>query len=343
MRGADGSVETVAERLSQTLTDAFLVMHDGVLVLEWYADSVAREAPHAVMSVTKSVVGCLAGVLVAQKRLEPDQPVVRWVPEVATSGYAAVTVRDLLDMRTGSDYRESHDDIDGELAQLGRCLGAEHSEGLRDLVLGSPRVGVHDGPFCYRSLDTELLGWVLERAARRPLLELVGDTILRPLGVEFDASMALDALGTANASGGLGLTARDAARFGQMLLDGGAVGRRQVVPTQWIKDTRIGSGDSVEAFARRMTAGLPGEIPSPGSAMYRNQFWVPEQGGHKVLALGIYGQYVQVDGDARTVTVKLSSWSSPQDPQRFTDGLACAEAITDHLGGVAGPAISLYS
>ncbi len=65
MRGADGSVATVAERLAQTLTDAFLVMHDGVLVLEWYADALGREVPHAVMSVTKSVVGCVAGVLVA--------------------------------------------------------------------------------------------------------------------------------------------------------------------------------------------------------------------------------------------------------------------------------------
>ncbi len=77
--------------------------------------------------------------------------------------------------------------------------------------------------------------------------------------------------------------------------------------------------------------------------MYRNQFWVPEQGGHKFLALGIYGQYVHVDGDAGTVVVKLSSWKSPQDPQRFTDGLACAEAITDHLGGDSAPDISLYS
>ncbi len=101
-----------------------------------------------------------------------------------------MTVRDLFDMRTGSDYRESHDDPDGEVAQLGRCLGAEQPMGLRDLVLGSPRVGVHHGPFCYRSLDTELLGWVLERAARKPLLELVAETILRPLGAEFDASMA---------------------------------------------------------------------------------------------------------------------------------------------------------
>ncbi len=263
VRGADGSLETVAERLAQTLTDAFLVMHDGVLVLEWYADSITREVPHAVMSVTKSVVGCVAGVLVARGRLEPDQPVARWVPEVATTGYAAVTIRDLLDMRTGSDYRESHDDVDGEVAQLGRCLSTEHPMGLRDLVLGSPRIGVHNGPFCYRSLDTELLGWVLERAARKPMLELVEQTILTPLGAEFDASMALDAQGTANASGGLGLTARDAARFAQMLLDGGAVGRRQVVPTEWIKDIRIGAGDSVEAFSHRVTAGLAAEVPSP--------------------------------------------------------------------------------
>jgi CubicO group peptidase (beta-lactamase class C family) len=343
VRGVDGSSKTVVERLVETLTDAFLVLHDGVLVLEWYADSVVRETPHAVMSVTKSVVGCVAGVLVARGRLEPDQPVTRWVPEVATTGYAGVTIRDLLDMRTGRDYRESHEDVDGEVAQLGRCLTSEHSQGLHDLVLGSSRIGVHDGPFCYRSLDTELLGWVLERVARKPLPELVEQTILTPLGVEFDATLALDAQGTASASGGLGLTARDAARFAQMLLDGGAVGRRQVVPTEWIKDIRIGAGDSVDAFSQRVAAGLAAEVPSPPSAMYRNQFWVSEQGGHKFLALGVYGQYIHVDGDAGTAVVKLSSWTSPQDPERFTDGLACAEAVADHLGGSSTPRISLYS
>lgn len=344
MPGVDGSMETVAERLVQTLTDAFLVMHEGALVLEWYAGSITREAQHAVMSVTKSVVGCVAGVLVGQGRLEPDQPVAQWVPEVAATGYSAVTVRDLLDMRTGNDYRESYDDVDGEVARLARCFAAaEHPGGLRDLVLGSPRIGMHNGPFCYRSLDTELLGWVLERAADKTMPELVGDTILTPLGAEFDASIALDAQGTASASGGLGLTGRDVARFGQMLLDGGAVDHRQVVPTEWIKDIRIGAGDSVEAFTRRVIAGLAADAPSPPSAMYRNQFWVPEQGGHKFLALGIYGQYVQVDGDAQTVVVKLSSWRSPQDLQRFTDGLACAEAVADHLRGDPAPGISLYS
>ena len=343
VRGGDGSLETVSERLSQTLTDAFLVIHDGVLVLEWYADPITREVPHAVMSVTKSVVGCVAGVLVGRGRLEPDQPVARCVPEVATTGYAAVTIRDLLDMRTGTDYRESHDDVDGELAQLGLCLSTDHPMGLHDLVLGSPRIGVHNGPFCYRSLDTELLGWVLERAAHKPIPELVEQTILTPMGAEFDASMALDPQGTASASGGLGLTARDTARFAQMLLDGGAVGRRQVVPTEWIKDIRIGGSDSVEAFTHGVTAGHAEEVPSPRSAMYRNQFWVPEQGGHKFLALGIYGQYVYVDGDAGTVVVKLSSWKGPQDPQRFTDGLACAEAITDELGGNSARDISLFS
>ena len=77
--------------------------------------------------------------------------------------------------------------------------------------------------------------------------------------------------------------------------------------------------------------------------MYRNQFWVPEQGGHTFLALGIHGQLVYVNGDNGTVAVKLSSWETPQDPQRFTDGLACAETIAGHLGGDSAPDISLYS
>ena len=343
VRGADGSVRSVGEHLTRTRTDAFLVMHDGVLVLEWYAAPRTREAPLALMSVTKSVIGCLAGVLVSRGRVDPDCPAAHWVPEIATTGYAGVTVRDLLDMRAGTDYRESHEDPDGEVVQLGRCLTGERSEGIHDLLTSSTRIATHGGPFCYRSLDTELLGWVVERASRKPIAQLVEEWILAPLGAERDGSMAVDARGVASAAGGLALTGRDVARFGQMLLDGGAAGRHQVVPPEWVKDIRVGADDSIEAFRRRVVEGSAADVPGPASAMYRNQFWVPEKGGRAFLALGIYGQYVRVDGDSGTVVVKLSSWTRPQDPERFTDGLACAEACADHLGGHSIPYISLYS
>ena len=338
-----GTVGTLESQLAATSTDAFVVLHDGDLVLEWYAEPNDGATLQALMSVTKSVVGCLAGVLVDGGRLDPDLAVTRFVPEVATTGYAAATVRDLLDMRTGGDYRESYDDEDGEVVRLGERLRGDAPGGVRALVGGTPRLASHAGPFCYRSLDTELLGWVIERAGGKPVGELFEQLLLTPLGVEYDGSLGVDPLGSGSVSGGLALTARDVARFGQMLLDGGAVGRRQVVPSAWIKDTRMGGADSVDAFRRRVTDGLV-EAPNPPSAMYRNQFWVLEQGGHRLLALGIYGQYVHVDGDARTVVVKLSSWPRPQDPRLFTAGLACADAVVDHLSGhLRSPQLSLYS
>lgn len=330
---AEGSSGTLGEHLAQTLTDAFLVLHDGDLVLEWYARAQIRDTPQALMSVTKSVIGCLAGMLVTRGKLDPDRLASSWVREVAGSGYAAVTVRDLLDMRTGTDYRESYDDPEGEVVHLGSCLSGASTKGLHGLVTGTGRLAHHAGPFCYRSLDTELLGWVVERAASKSIAELVEQRVLTPLGAEHDASLAVDALGTGSASGGLAMTARDVARFGQMLLDGGAVSTRQVVPTEWIKDIRVGASDSVDAFRERAQGGPAADALSPPTAMYRNQFWVLEQGGHEFVALGIYGQYVHVNGDAGTVVVKLSSWPQPQDPQRFTDGLACAEAVAEHLEG----------
>jgi CubicO group peptidase (beta-lactamase class C family) len=352
---ADASLH---ERLVQTATDAFIVLHEGGLVLEWYADPAAPDEPQALMSVTKSVVGCVAGILVETGALDPDALASTWVPELEGSGYAGVTVRDLLDMRTGGDHRERYDDEAGEVVQLGRVLAASAAGGgessLDELVLHAARRALHAGPFAYRSLDTEVLGWVVERAAGAAMPALLEDLVLGPMGAERPGSMATDTRGRASHSGGLALSARDVARFGQLIADGGSVGGTQVVPTVWVKDTRVGAPDSAAAFRASLSgspggspgeslAAGPGEDPGIPAAHYRNQFWVLHAGGRELLGLGIFGQYVHVDVEASTVVVKLSSWVSPQDPQAFSAGLACATTLAEHLGGHPSHGLNLHA
>ena len=98
---ADGTTGTVADVLRDTWTDAFAVLLDGALVHESYASTEGPGSPHAVMSVTKSLVGCVAGILLDRTVLREDAPVESVVPELAESGYAGATVRHLLDMRSG--------------------------------------------------------------------------------------------------------------------------------------------------------------------------------------------------------------------------------------------------
>lgn len=334
-----GEGRALEELLVATHTDAFVVLHGGELAAEWYAADDVAESPQILMSITKSFVGCLAGILESRGVVDLDAPVAQYVPELAAGGYGAALVRDVLDMRTGGDYVEDHDDPGGEVAGITHALVGEDGSAptLLDLMVRAPRVATSGGPFSYRSLDTEVLGLVLERASGQPLLDLLREELLVKLGLEHDGEMNVDATGAAHASGGLSLTARDLARFGRMLLDGGSVGDLSVVPTAFLQDTRRGAPDSraayVEGIERHRSD--PGS-GSPGvrvSSIYRNQFWVLEQGGRQLLGIGIHGQLLYLDSDNDTVVVKLSSWPSPRDPDAFTTGLECAMAAAEHLGG----------
>lgn len=339
IQAISGESPTIGETLAATYTDAFLLFHDGTLALEWYAAPENAWTPHPLHSITKSMVGCLAGILIDKGRLAPEARAARYVPALAQGGYAEVLIRDLLDMRTGGDYAEMHDDPDGELAVMGEIVGWREPTGraltqsLRDYIAHAPRVAVSKGPFSYRSLDTEVLGWVIEEIAGIPLTELLARWLLSPLGAEADGTMSVDEVGDPLASGGLSLVPRDVIRFGRMLLEGGNVGDRSVVPTPFLKDTRMGQADSVAAFAARVGERLGQDAPYSTQGIYRNQFWIPRQGGRKILCLGVHGQTLLVDSDNAVVGLKLSNWPTPQSPQLFTDGLTCLTVAAGLLSG----------
>ncbi len=344
----------LGEALRVTGADAFLVLHEGALVCEDYRHPDVEHALHPLHSVTKSVVGCLAGMVIAEGLLDPDAAASGYVPELAGGGYRSATVRDLLDMRTGGDYRESYDDAAGELAVLGRICGwwpdgepdvpdvPEVPASVRAWLATIDRTAASGGPFAYRSADTEVLGWVIEAVTGTPLPELVGRRLLAPIGVEADGRFEVDPAGCALASGGLALVPRDVARFGALLLDGGAVGDEQVLPEGFVRDTCTGQADSVAAFRHRVEATLGPDAPLPPNGLYRNQFWVVQPGRPRLLCLGVHGQLVLVDGESGVVVVLLSSWPTPQDPQRFDTGLAVALAAVEALAEPSGRGLSLH-
>jgi CubicO group peptidase (beta-lactamase class C family) len=337
----DGSTGTVNDVLHDTWTDALVVIHDGKLVEQRYASGMTARTPHLLMSVSKSIVGCVAGTLVGQGLLSPDRPVSAYVPEVAGSGYDEATVRHLLDMRTGVLFRETYTLPEAEVRVM------ERSMGWRPIQAGDP-VGAyaylttlgHEGPhgdqFTYRSADTDLLGWVCERASGTRMSDLVSERIWVPIGAERDAEITCDAVGTAIHDGGISATARDLARFGLLLLEDGRVGQTQVVPESWLADSWHPDPDVREAFASSEN-----EPVLPGG-WYRNQFWfVPGSTGDVLLCLGIHGQMVHVDRATRTVAVKLSCWPEAQNGAYLIDTVRAFGAIGAHLAGTtAAPPVT---
>jgi CubicO group peptidase (beta-lactamase class C family) len=330
--GADGSSTTVGAVIGTTYTDGFLVMHDGRVIAEEYPAGMASDALHLLMSVTKSLVGSVAGVLVDQGVLDPAAPLTTYVPALAVSGYVGATVRHVLDMRSGITFSEDYLNPAAEIHRLEQCIGwsprqdpslpASMYDFLLTLQQGSP----HGGPFAYRSCETDVLGWVCEQATGVRMPELMSDLLWSRLGVEHDADISIDSAGAAVHSGGLSTTMRDLARFGQMLLDEGrSMTGEAVLPASWMRDSFAGDPDSRQAFASSPTdTGMPG-------GMYRNQLWLPYADRDILLCLGIHGQLVYVNQAARLVGVKLSSWPVPQDPAMLSATLRAFDAAAAHV------------
>jgi CubicO group peptidase (beta-lactamase class C family) len=331
-----GHTSSFADVIAESWTDAVVVLHDGQIVFEKYFDGMTEESPHLLMSVTKSVVGCIAGILVEQGLLNPDEEASTYVPEIAGSGYHGATVRDLLNMRTGVRFSEEYTNQDAEIRVMERYMGwrpgDDHDEdrGMYFYLTKIDHDTAHGGPFVYRSADTDMLGWVCERAAGARMADLISLLIWQPMGAEFDAEITCDGLGSAIHDGGMSARARDLARFGQLVLDDGYVHETSIVPEPWLRESRTLDSDIRGAFAASDAE------PVLTGGWYRNQFWfVPGPLGDLQLCLGIHGQMVLVDRATRTVSVKMSSWPLPQDSAVLIDTIRAFVAAGRQLAGLA--------
>jgi CubicO group peptidase (beta-lactamase class C family) len=327
----DGTKTTAEEVFASTWTDALLVLHDGKLVDERYYAGMTDRTPHLLMSVSKSIVGCVAGILADRGLLDTSAPVTMYVPEAATSGYGDAEVRHLLDMRTGVAFRETYTAPDAEVRVMERSMGwrprlLDDPVGTYQYLTTLSKADRHGGPFAYRSADTDMLGWVCERASGTRMADLISDLLWVPMGAERDAEVTCDPVGSAIHDGGISAVARDVARFGQMLLDDGMVGGCPVVPAGWLLDSHNPGTDVRAAFAQ-----TDNESVLPGG-WYRNKFWfVPGAQGTALVCLGIHGQMVYVNRSTRTVGVKLSSWPQAQNVSYLVDTLRSFASVCGHL------------
>jgi CubicO group peptidase (beta-lactamase class C family) len=328
----DGKEMTVHKMLEKTYTDGFIVLHQGKVVFEKYYNGMTPETRHLLMSVSKSVTGTLAGILVNNGRLNPTAKVIDYLPELKKSpGFASATVREVLDMTTSIVFSEDYADpkaevVSHEVATAWRGpkskLAQEGLYAFSQTIKKDKRA--HGEKFHYASINTDVLGWLIERASKQRFVEFMQEAIWSKLGAEHDAHLSVDYKGSAVANGGFVITLRDLARFSQMVLDDGYYNGRQIVPSGWIDDIRFNGKNSAwkpTHYAETWPNGF-----------YRNQWYVTKDDHGSFFAVGVNGQHIWINPKTRVIMVKYSSLPISADKDNIVLGWAGMNAIARSFG-----------
>lgn len=314
--------------LNQWMIDGLVVLHNGSMILERYANGMGPRDPHILMSVSKSLLGLLAGILAEKGVLGLSDTAEAYIPELSDTAFAGVTVQQLLDMRTGITFNEDYLITEGPIVEYRKStnwnpLGpGESPSDLRTFLLSLKDVdGPHGGKFDYKSPCTDLLGWVIERATGKRYADVFGQELWSKIGAEYSAYITVDRFGAPRTAGGKCVTTRDLARVGQMLVEGGA----GVVPTSWIEDIET-AGDTAAWDAGGFAPDFPG-LPMH----YRSKWYVVRDRGPILMCIGIHGQNLLVDRSSGLVLARHGSLDTPLDPASERATIEVFERIRDRV------------
>lgn len=328
--GADGAGRTVESFLDESYTDGFLVLHKGRILIERYFNGMGERSLHLSQSMAKSVTAAAAGCLVAQGLLDPDALITHYLPELEATAYRGARLRHVLDMTSGVRFSEDYTDPYSDIGRSDVASGwkpappgaKDFPEHMWELILSLTTLErPHGGMFAYRSIETDVLAFCMERAGGKRLPQLVSELLWQPMGADESACFTLDSAGYALADGGLNATLRDYARFGALYLNDGHFNGRQIVPAGWVLETRKGD-------ARLF--GEPYTLTTPNGA-YRNQFWIEDVSRPAIMCRGVFGQLIYIDPARDLVVVKLSSWPDFLNVELGVNTLRMIHAIAGEL------------
>jgi len=328
-----GKKRSVQQMLQDGFTDAFIVVKGNTILHEQYFNGMAADSFHLLNSVSKSFVGMLAGIQVARGLLRETDLVTQHIPELANTAFSESTVRHLLDMtaapKYGEDYADPNADFWIEAQVMGWRPALKNIDSAATLLAYAKtlteRKQLDGEKYHYRTVLTNVLGMVLERAGSADLQEQLQNEIWKKLGAEQDAAIVVDNAGFPYVGAGMNTCARDLARFGQMIVQQGQFNGEQIVPKDWINDTRYADAQAKSNFA----ASNYGRMMPGGH--YRNQVWVENVEKGILVAIGIHGQVIHMNMQTQVVIVKLSTHPESANAELFQDGFLAMSALSQSL------------
>ena len=320
---------TWKQSLDANYTDGIMVMHHGKVVYERQNGCLNELGNHAAMSMTKSMTGLLAEILVTEGKLDDKALVASIIPELKNSGFGDATVRQVMDMTTALDYSEDYADPNADIwkyseaaSPLPKPKDYKGPNGYFEYLQTVKKNGEHGEAFNYRTINSDALGWIISRTTGKAVNELLSERIWQKIGAEQSAYMTVDAKGTPFAGGGISAGLHDMARIGSLMLNKGEINGERLFPAAVVDN--IEAGGDKNAFAKAGYKQLT-------NGSYKSMWWLFNNPTPIYAARGVHGQTIYVDPAADMVIVRFASYPDASNSKIDPTSLPAYKALANYL------------
>jgi CubicO group peptidase (beta-lactamase class C family) len=288
------SLNNLLEDLS---TVGVLMIKNDSILFEKYWDGYSDSSLSGSFSVAKSITSILIGAAIKEGKIKSvEQRVGDFIPAFAVGDKAAVKIKDLLTMSSGTNWNESYWNPLAVTAEA--YYGADLMKTATDVKMVDQPGSLHK----YKSGDTQLLGLILEKVTGKKLSEYAAEKLWQPLGASNDALWSTDGPnGNTKAFCCFNTNTRDFARIGKFMLDSGKINGVSVIDSAYWKQ-------SITACNIKDAKGL-------ACNYYGYQWWLDPQHPEIFYARGILGQYIIAIPSKKIIIVRLAHKASKERVQ----------------------------
>jgi CubicO group peptidase (beta-lactamase class C family) len=305
----EGEEKQIIESIDYFNTDGLMILKDGEVHYENYWNENKETSRHIIWSVSKSFLSALVGIALNEGLIEDiNDPVIKYLKDFKGTGYEGVSIKNLLQMSSGIEFNEDYGDPDSDINRYGRvtATGTSQREFAKTLK-NSREPGTYNH---YISLDSQMLGMLVAEVSNMSVKEYLHEKIWSKIGMQDDAFYLTDKQEVEMSLGGLNVTLRDMAKFGQLYLNNGKWNGNQIVPFEWVANSTTPLDIHVQPNA--------GDEFSSDAWGYGYQWWVPGPEVSDYTAHGIYNQFIYINPQSNVVIAKTSSNYNFVDERQYT-------------------------
>jgi CubicO group peptidase (beta-lactamase class C family) len=316
----EGNSKTFESMFSDNYADGVIVVKNNTVIYEKYWNGLSRDYQHVWFSCSKSMASTAFGILGEQKKIDLSASPAQYIPELKGSAFERATIQDVLNMSTALGYQENYVDtasfyykMYGAAANTRYVPGGAEPDpkttdvmGVYDFLVKKAYINTELKPgvkFEYSSANVDVISWMISRLSGMPYHEFVRENIWAKMGAEHDAYITVDRAYTGVATGGVNSTLRDAALFGQLILNRGSIDGKQIIPASWVDEPLKLTTTDKERYSRNDVY-VKAKMPW---IAYKNYWWILDEVKGEYAALGIHGQVIYINRLANMVIAYFSS------------------------------------